>query len=218
MTFFIFHRQSLPSWSCRFNPQLVQLVGRFWVLFLSHTGLGFQLWLYSHLCMWVVHWGLLLRLPWSTWVCPCGARCGGGAAAWVAGALAAPGSQGIWRLGQQEIQCSRRVCQPALASALQCSFLENPPSLTEKPGRPQSTGSRRVGHNWSNPVHIETRLFSCVTPAPVRFKREGGPAARLVGTLAVPSAQTRTVSALRVMIQSESFFGSQKASLARLSP
>ena len=21
--------------------------------------------------MWVVHWGLLLRLPWRTWVCPC---------------------------------------------------------------------------------------------------------------------------------------------------
>ena len=20
--------------------------------------------------MWVVHWGLLLRLPWRTWVCP----------------------------------------------------------------------------------------------------------------------------------------------------
>ena len=33
----------------------------------------------------------------------CEARCGGGAAAWVAGVLAAPGSQGRWRLGQQEI-------------------------------------------------------------------------------------------------------------------
>ena len=31
------------------------------------------------------------------------ARCGGGAAAWVAGVLAAPGTQGGWRLGQQEI-------------------------------------------------------------------------------------------------------------------
>ena len=30
------------------------------------------------------------------------ARCGGGAAAWVAGALAAPGTQGSWQLGQQE--------------------------------------------------------------------------------------------------------------------
>ena len=50
----------------------------------------------------------------STGVCSCScpgalgsaavrARCGGGAAAWVAGALAAPGTQGSWRLGQQEI-------------------------------------------------------------------------------------------------------------------
>jgi len=31
------------------------------------------------------------------------ARCGGGAAAWVAGVLAAPGTQGSWRLEQQEI-------------------------------------------------------------------------------------------------------------------
>ena len=39
-------------------------------------------------------WGLLLRLPWRTWVCPERARCGSGAAAWVAGVLAAPGTQG----------------------------------------------------------------------------------------------------------------------------
>ena len=51
--------------------QLLQLVGRFWVFFLSHTAPGFQLWFYFHLCMWVVHWGFLLRLPWRTWVCPC---------------------------------------------------------------------------------------------------------------------------------------------------
>ena len=36
------------------------------------------------------------------------AGCGGGAAAWVSGALAAQGTQGSWQLGQQEIQCSRR--------------------------------------------------------------------------------------------------------------
>ena len=28
--------------------------------------------------MWVVHWGLLLRLPWRAWVAPVRARCGGG--------------------------------------------------------------------------------------------------------------------------------------------
>ena len=70
MTLYIFQRQSLPSWSCGFNLQLIQLVGGFWVFFLSYTAPGFQLWFYFHLCMWVVHWGLLLRLPWMTWVCP----------------------------------------------------------------------------------------------------------------------------------------------------
>ena len=30
--------------------------------------LGFM-WFYFHFCMWVVHWGLLLRLSWRT--CPC---------------------------------------------------------------------------------------------------------------------------------------------------
>ena len=44
--------------------------------------------------MWVVHWGLLLSLPWRTWVCP--VRCEGGTAAWVTGVLAAPGTQGEW--------------------------------------------------------------------------------------------------------------------------
>ena len=33
------------------------------------------------------------------------------------------------------------------------------PSLTEKPGRPQSTRLERVGHGQSDPVHIEARLF-----------------------------------------------------------
>ena len=33
------------------------------------------------------------------------------------------------------------------------------PSLTEKPGRLQSTGSQRVGQDWSDPVHINIRLL-----------------------------------------------------------
>ena len=60
--------QSLPSWSCGFNLQLIQLVRKLGLL--SHTAPGFQLWFYFHLCMWVVHWGLLLGLPWRAWVCP----------------------------------------------------------------------------------------------------------------------------------------------------
>ena len=43
---------------------------KFWILFLTYTASVFQLWFYFHLCMWVIHCGLLLRLPWRTWFCP----------------------------------------------------------------------------------------------------------------------------------------------------
>ena len=64
---YISSTQSLLSRSGGFNLQLVQLMGRFWVFFLSHTTAEFQLWFYFHLCMWVVHWGLAPE----AWVCPC---------------------------------------------------------------------------------------------------------------------------------------------------
>jgi len=35
--------------------------------------------------MWVLHWGLFLKLPWRTWVDPVRVRCGDGAAAWILG-------------------------------------------------------------------------------------------------------------------------------------
>ena len=71
--------QSLPSWSCGFNLQLVQLVGRFSVFFLSHTAPGFQLWFYFHLFEkeMATHSSILAwRIPWteesgrySSWGC-----------------------------------------------------------------------------------------------------------------------------------------------------
>ena len=77
---------------------------------------------------------------------PVRTTCGGGAAAWVAGFLAAPGIQGSLQLEQQEIECSRRVWQPVWP--IRSGILAwRTPSLTEKPGRPQSTGSQRVGHD-----------------------------------------------------------------------
>ena len=96
MTFYIFHRHRV---CLVYHVDLIcSLYSWFWVFFLTHTAPGFQ-----PLCMWVVHWGLLLSLPWRTWVCPREARCAGGAAAWVPGLLAAPGAQGSWQLEQQEI-------------------------------------------------------------------------------------------------------------------
>ena len=41
-----------------------------------------------------------------------------------------------------------------------------PPSLTEKPGRPQSTGSQKAGHDKSDPACIDARLFFPVAALP----------------------------------------------------
>ena len=113
-----------------------------------------------------------------SWGCPGGlgsasgrARCGGGAAAWVTGVLAASGTRGRWRPGQQEIWCSRRVQQPVLANTLQCSCLENatphprPNSLTEKSGRPQSAESQKV-RAWRKRPCTHRHLFLPVAALP----------------------------------------------------
>ena len=117
------------------------------------------------------------------------ARCGGGSGSWVTGVRGAPGTSGNWQLGQQETQCSRRVWHqywPICSSILAWRT----PSLTEKPGRPQSTGSQRVGHNRSDPACIDTRfLCVCDSSAPVRVEREDGAVAWLVDTLAAQSVQ-----------------------------
>ena len=41
-----------------------------------------------------------------------------------------------------------------------------PPSLTEKPGRPQSTGSQRVRHFQSDPALMGARIFLPVAALP----------------------------------------------------
>ena len=53
--------------------------------------------------MWVVHWGLAPEAALEAWLFPSEDQGGGGAAACVAGVLAAPGPQGHWWLGQKEI-------------------------------------------------------------------------------------------------------------------
>ena len=74
------------------------------------------------------------------------AWCGGGAAAWVTGVLVAPGTQGSWWLGQQEIYALER-CDHQFWPICSSILAWRTPSLTEKPGRPQSTGSQRAGHD-----------------------------------------------------------------------
>ena len=50
VTFRIFHRHRVCLVDrVDLNLQLVELMGGFWVFFLSHTAPGFQLWFYFHL-------------------------------------------------------------------------------------------------------------------------------------------------------------------------
>ena len=141
-----------------FNLQLVQLVGGFWVFFLSHTAPGFQLWFYFHLYMWVIRWSLCLRLPWRTWVCPCEGQvwrwcsclgCRGSGSTRYSGVLAAmaAGNNSI-------LEGYGNKYWP-----MHSSILAWRKPLTQKPGRPQSTGLERVGHDRSNPGSIDTRFF-----------------------------------------------------------
>ena len=76
---------------------------------------------------------------------PVNARCGGGAAAWVVGVLAAPGTQGSWWLGQQEISALEEYGNQYWP--IHSSILAWRTHLIEKPHRPQSLGSQRVEHD-----------------------------------------------------------------------
>ena len=99
-----------------------------------------------------------------SWGCPGGlgfapvrARCGGGAGAWVAGVLAAPGTQGAWRLGQQEIGCSRRVWQLVMGNIFQYSCLENPPD--REAWKPTV---HRVTKSWIQPKWLSVHRWKFV--------------------------------------------------------
>ena len=81
-----------------------------------------------------------------------------------------------------------------------------PPSLTEKPGRPQYTGSQGVRHCRRDPARIDTRLFSCGSSAPVRVECEGGAAAWLVGSLVAPSVQGHGLPPPQELWSYQSFF------------
>ena len=82
--------QSLPSWLCGLNLQLVQLSEGFGSSPLVTLPPGFQLLFYFHPCM-----SLLLRLPWRTWVCPCEGQVWRWCSCWVSGVLAALGTRRV---------------------------------------------------------------------------------------------------------------------------
>ena len=197
MSFYIFHRHSVCLVDC---VDLICSLYSWWEGFgsssLATLPLGFN-------C------GFISACGSSTGVCSCScpgglgfasvrARCGGGVAAWVVGVLAASGTQGSLRLGQQEIQCSRRLWQPVLANTLQYSCLENPH------GREAWQATvYRVAKSRTQPkqlcVYRSKTYFAFGSSAPVMVEHEGGTTACLVETLAVQCAGTRTASAAGVI-------------------
>ena len=89
------------------------------------------------------------------------------------------GSQGVWQhqvlrgaggSGAGNV-VSGRGWQPGSASTLQCSCLGTR-SLTEKPGRPQATGSQRVGHDEAT-LRAQTKTSQPAAALPLRAEREG---------------------------------------------
>ena len=161
MTFYIFHRHrvclvdhvdlfcSLYNWWEGFgSSSLVTAPLGFNCGFISTSACGSS----TGVCSW--------GCPGGVGFAPVRARCGGGAAAWVTGVLAAPGTQGNWLLGQQEIQCCRRVWQPVLANRLQYSCLENPLSDRE----PWQAMVYRITESDTTKVtlHIQTQDFFCL--------------------------------------------------------
>ena len=152
-------------------------MGRFWVFFLRHTAPGFHLWFYFHLCIQVIHWSLLLRLPWRTWVCPCE----GQVWKWYS-YLGCKGSGSTRYSGELAARAARNtVLQKGMATRIgqyTPGFLpgEQPPDRKVWP-----VTVHRVAKSWTQPkqhcVHTHKIFFACGSCAPMRVKHEGGTAA-----------------------------------------
>ena len=76
--------------------------------------------------MWVVHWGLLLRLPWRAWVCPCEGQVWRWGSCLGRRGSGSTRSSGELAAGAAGNIASRRVWQPVLANKLQCCCLQDP--------------------------------------------------------------------------------------------
>ena len=126
----------------------------------------------------VCSWGY----PGGLGFAPVRTRCGGGAAAWVESVLAAPDTQGSWQLGQQEIECFRRVWQPLLANTLQYSCLESPAPWQRSLAGHSLQGRKESDTTKAPCMHRHKTFFACGSSAPVRVESEGGTAAWLAGT------------------------------------
>ena len=128
---------------------------------LATLPLGFNCGFYFHVYTWVIHWGLA----------PEAALEGLGLPLWGPGVEVVQllGLQGFWQdqvLRGVGSQGSRKYNVEGYGNqywSIHFNILAwRIPSLTEKLGRPQSTGLQRVGHNQRDPACIDARLFFCL--------------------------------------------------------
>ena len=149
--------------------------------------------------MWVVHWGLLLGLPWRTWICLCEGQMSGVVQLfrlqefWQHQVLRGVGSQGSRKYSALEGYGNQYwpICSGILAWRT---------PLTEA----WQATVYRFAKSWTQLkqpcVHRCKTFFACSSSAPVRVEREGGTAAWLVGILgSTKCARTWTASTTGVM-------------------
>ena len=132
------------------------MVGRFWVFFLSYTAPGFQMGFYFHLCMYFVHWGLLLRLHFRTCFCP------GEGQVWRWCSCLGHKGSGSTRYSGELVDREARniVLKKGMATSVgQYTPLFLPTDPLTEAWQVQSSGSQSVGHNQSNSAYIHARLF-----------------------------------------------------------
>ena len=193
MTFYIFHRHraclvdhvdlvcSLYSWWKGFGSSSLAILP-----------LGFNCGFISTSTCGVVHWGLLLRLPWRTWVCPCEGQ--------------------VWRwcscLGRRGSGSTRYKRELAAGAAgnivLQKGMASSigqytPVFLPREPHSLKSlVGHSLQGHIESHTTEMTLRaqmqdffffFFGYSSSAPVWVESEGGAATSVTETLVAPSVQ-----------------------------
>ena len=171
MTFYIFHRHSLTSWSCGFNLQLYSWWEGFRSSSLATQPLGFNcVFIYISACgssTGVCSWGC----PGGLGFAPVRARCGG--------RCSCLGRRGSGSTRYSGVLAARAAGNTVLQKDMATSIGQHTPVFLpgEAPPWQRSlaghslTGSQR--HYRSNPAHIAARLlFACGSSAPVRAERE----------------------------------------------
>ena len=102
---YIFHRYKVCQVIMRIQSSACTTGGNVLVLFLRHLPLDFTCgFIFTFACdssTGVYSWGF----PGGLGCAPGRTECGGGAVAWIAGALAVPGTKGSHWVGKQEIWC-----------------------------------------------------------------------------------------------------------------